>query len=202
MPEIRIPTQKRSIEKKDKIIEKGFELMCNNGYYSTNTNDIAKYVGVSIGIIYQYFNDKKEIFIEGIKKYSDNIMFPILDILNNNEVKFNNLENLLDEMFNTFITKHTLSQKTHEEMIALSHQDEDIAEIFHNKEILTTTKIAEALNKNGINSTNLFEKVHVIIGIVENYCHEIVYHQHKNIDYNVMKKEVIKIITSMLNDKI
>lgn len=202
MPEIRIPTQKRSIEKKDKIIEKGFELMCNNGYYSTNTNDIAKYVGVSIGIIYQYFNDKKEIFIEGIKKYSDNIMFPILDILNNNEVKFNNLENLLDEMLNTFIKKHTLSKKAHEEMIALSHQDEDIAEIFHNKEILTTTKIAEALNKNGINSTNLFEKVHVIIGIVENYCHEIVYHQHKNIDYNVMKKEVIKIITSMLNDKI
>ena len=202
MPEIRIPTQKRSIEKKDKIIEKGFELMCNNGYYSTNTNDIAKYVGVSIGIIYQYFNDKKEIFIEGIKKYSDNIMFPILDILNNNEVKFNNLENLLDEMLNTFIKKHTLSKKAHEEMIALSHQDEDIAEIFHNKEILTTTKIVEALNKNGINSTNLFEKVHVIIGIVENYCHEIVYHQHKNIDYNVMKKEVIKIITSMLNDKI
>lgn len=202
MPEIRIPTQKRSIEKKDKIIEKGFELMCNNGYYSTNTNDIAKYVGVSIGIIYQYFNDKKEIFIEGIKKYSDNIMFPILDILNNNEVKINNLKNLLDEMLNTFIKKHTLSKKAHEEMIALSHQDEDIAEIFYNKEILTTTKIVEALNRNGINSTNLFEKVHIIIGIVENYCHEIVYHQHKNIDYNVMKKEVIKIITSMLNDKI
>ena len=202
MPEIRIPTQKRSIEKKDKIIEKGFELMCNNGYYSTNTNDIAKYVGVSIGIIYQYFNDKKEIFIEGIKKYSDSIMFPILDILNNNEVKFNNLDNLLDKMLNTFIKKHTLSKKAHEEMIALSHQDEDIAEIFHNKEILTTTKIVEALNKNGINSSNLFEKVHIIIGIVENYCHEIVYHQHKNIDYNVMKKEVIKIITSMLNDKI
>ena len=129
-------------------------------------------------------------------------MFPILDILNNNKVNFNNLDNLLDEMLNTFIKKHTLSKKAHEEMIALSHQDEDIAEIFHNKEILTTTKIVEALNKNGINSTNLFEKVHIIIGIVENYCHEIVYHQHKNIDYNVTKKEVIKIITSMLNDKI
>lgn len=57
-------------------------------------------------------------------------MLPILDILNNNEVKFNNLDNLLDEMLNTFIKKHTLSKKSHEEMIALSHQDEDIAEIF------------------------------------------------------------------------
>ena len=40
MSEIRIPTQKRSIEKRNKIIEKGFELMCNNGYYNTNTNEI------------------------------------------------------------------------------------------------------------------------------------------------------------------
>ena len=43
MSEIRIPTQKRSIEKKDKIVEKGFELMCENGYFNTSTNDIAKY---------------------------------------------------------------------------------------------------------------------------------------------------------------
>ena len=55
MSEIRIPTQKRSIEKKDKIVEKGFELMCENGYFNTSTNDIAKYAGVSTGIIYQYF---------------------------------------------------------------------------------------------------------------------------------------------------
>ena len=88
MSEIRIPTQKRSIEKKDKIVEKGFELMCENGYFNTSTNDIAKYAGVSTGIIYQYFNDKKEIFIEGVKNYSDTIMFPILDILKNNNLKY------------------------------------------------------------------------------------------------------------------
>lgn len=84
MSEIRIPTQKRSIEKRNKIIEKGFELMCNNGYYNTNTNDIAKYAEVSTGIIYQYFNDKKEIFIEEVKIYSNNIMFPIFSLINEN----------------------------------------------------------------------------------------------------------------------
>ena len=43
MKTVRTPKQKRSVEKKLKIIEKGFELMCDNGYYKTNTNDIAKY---------------------------------------------------------------------------------------------------------------------------------------------------------------
>ena len=190
MSEIRIPTQKRSIEKKDKIVEKGFELMCENGYFNTSTNDIAKYAGVSTGIIYQYFNDKKEIFIEGVKNYSDTIMFPILDILKNNNLKFDNLDTLLD--------KHTLSKKAHEEMMALSHLDEDIAQIFHDKEMVTTKKIVEVLEKNKIDSNNLIEKVHIIIGIVENYCHEIVYHKHTSLNYNFMKQEVINVITNIL----
>lgn len=198
MSEIRIPTQKRSIEKKDKIVEKGFELMCENGYFNTSTNDIAKYAGVSTGIIYQYFNDKKEIFIEGVKNYSDTIMFPILDILKNNNLKFDKLDTLLDKLLDSFINKHTLSKKAHEEMMALSHLDEDIAQIFHDKEMVTTKKIVEVLEKNKIDSNNLIEKVHIIIGIVENYCHEIVYHKHTSLNYNFMKQEVINVITNIL----
>lgn len=197
MAETRIPTQKRSIEKRNRIVEKGFELMCENGYYNTNTTDIAKYAGVSTGIIYQYFTDKKEIFIEGIKDYSDNIMFPILNVLKNNDIKIDNLEHILDEMLDIFIKKHTLSKKAHEEMIALSHLDEEIAEIFHNKELMTTKKIVDVLKDNGIKTTNLDEKVHIIIGMVENYCHEVVYHHHKSLNYKVMKEEVIKIISTI-----
>lgn len=199
MSQTRIPTQKRSIDKRNKIIRNGFILLCENGYFNTTTNDIAKYTGVSTGIIYQYFNDKKEIFIEGIKNYSDNIMFPILELLEQNKIHFNNMEKLLNNMLDIFIEKHTLSKKAHEEMIALSHLDEDIAKIFHEKEITTTKKIVEVLTKNNIIRENQFEKVHIIIGIVENYCHEVVYHKHTKINYKEMKKEVIKIIINILN---
>ena len=40
--EIREPVQKRSIEKKEKIIKAGFDLICEKGYYNTNTAEIAK----------------------------------------------------------------------------------------------------------------------------------------------------------------
>ena len=198
MSEVRMPTQKRSIEKRDRIIEKGFLLMCEKGYFNTNTNDIAKYAGVSTGIVYQYFNDKKEIFIEGVKIYSDNIMFPILDVLKKKRVEFDNIEETLSEMLEIFTKKHTLSKKAHEEMVALSHLDEDIAKIFHDKEVMTTEIIVETLNSYGVKQDNLFEKVHIIIGIVENYCHEIVYHHHEMVNYEVMKEEVIKIVSSIL----
>lgn len=61
----REPQQKRSIEKKNRIIETGFRLMCENGYQKTTTADIAKAAGVSTGIIYSYFKDKRDIFICG-----------------------------------------------------------------------------------------------------------------------------------------
>lgn len=198
MSETRMPKQKRSIEKRNLIIKKGFELICNNGYYNTTTNDIAKYAGVSTGIIYQYFNDKKEIFIEGIKNYSDSIMFPILEHLKETDIKIEKLDIILENMINIFIKKHTLSKNAHEEMIALSHLDDDISKIFKDKEIKTTNIIVDTLKKNNINSNNLIEKVHIIIGIVENFCHEVVYHQHQTIDYNIMKNEVIKIIYNLL----
>ena len=52
MGEIRNPIKKSSIEKKNKILEKGFTLMCEKGYHNVNSVDIAKYAGVSTGIIY------------------------------------------------------------------------------------------------------------------------------------------------------
>ena len=198
MSEIRIPTQKRSIEKRNKIIEKGFELMCNNGYYNTNTNEIAKYAGVSTGIIYQYFNDKKDIFMAGVENYANKIMYPMLNILKTQKIDLNNLDEILSDMIDNFIKSHTISKKAHEELMAMSHLDEDVKNIFKNSELEMTNKIVSLLENNEITTDHLKEKVHIIIGIIDNLCHEIVYHKHEQLNYDIMKKEVINLITSML----
>ena len=91
MSDTRMPTQKRSIEKRNRIIEKGFELMCEKGYYNVSTPDIAEAAEVSTGIIYQYFNDKKDIFIEGVKNYSRGIMYPMINLIDKNELYFSRI---------------------------------------------------------------------------------------------------------------
>ena len=198
MTETRIPTQKRSIEKRNKIIEKGFKLMCEKGYYNTNTTEIAKYADVSTGIIYQYFNDKKDIFLEGVKNYSNSILYPMINILEEKSMDINNLDKIIEDVINKFITKHTISKKAHEELMAMSHLDEDISNIFKDSEIEMTEKIVSLLKENNIILENEEEKVHIIIGIVDNLCHEIVYHNHKKLNYDIMKKEVINIILNIL----
>ena len=193
---IREPIQKRSIEKKGKIIKAGFDLICEKGYHNTNTAEIARAAGVSTGIVYSYFKDKRDIFIEGIKEYATSIMYPMIKI--STSVDLNNLKNLLEHMIDVFIKNHKISKSAHEEMRAMSHLDEDIANIFNESEINMTNRIVEILKNNGFDIPNLNEKVHLIIGIVENLCHEIVYHKHSSLDYDVMKNEVINIILNIL----
>lgn len=198
MAETRIPTQKRSIEKRNKIIEKGFELICEQGYHNISTPDIARAAEVSTGIIYQYFNDKKDIFIEGVKNYSRGIMYPMINLIDKNELSNMSVETVMNNFINAFIQNHTISKKAHEELMAMTHLDEDVANIFKESEFELTSKIELALIENNIKLNNAREKIHLIIGIVENLCHEIVYHKHDEIDYEIMKKEVINIIKRIL----
>ena len=139
---------------------------------------------------------EKEKLLKIIEMYKNEYNFEA--IIPVSSLENENTEVILEEMLQIFIKEHTLSKKAHEEMIALSHQDEEIAKIFHDKELETTKKIVETLKEFGINSPNLLEKVHIIIGIVENYCHEVVYHKHSCMNYDIMKQEVIKMITTLL----
>lgn len=197
---IREPIQKRSIEKKEKIIKVGFDLICEKGYFNISTPDIAKAAGVSTGIVYNYFQDKRDIFIEGIKKYSNSILFPMLEILQMDKIKKTEMKNILDKMIQIFIEKHTISKSAHEEMIAMSHLDTQIDEIFKNSELEMTNKVAEILRENGFTTSFLEEKVHISMGLIENLCHEIVYHNHPNLNQDVMKEQVIEIVEKLLKE--
>ena len=195
--EVREPVQKRSIETKDKIIEAGFDLICNDGYYKTNTSKIAKKAGVSTGIVYQYFKDKKDILLSGLDKYADDIFFPMLNMSN---IKFdkNNFADIMKDMIAKYIGNHKLSKTAHEEITAMTHSDKDIAYFFYKREMDMTHKIVSTLAENGFNIANINEKVHIVIGLIDNLCHEIVYHKHEELDYNIMTNVVIAEIVNIL----
>ena len=195
--EIREPIQKRSIEKKEKIIKSGFELICEKGYYNTNTAEIAKKAGVSTGIVYQYFKDKHDIFISGLEKYGDTIFYPIPDI-NENDFKEKSFSEILRNIIQTFISDHKLSESAHEEITSMVHSDKDVAYYFYKREMELTIKLFNILKENGFKTDNLLEKVHIIIGMIDNLCHEVVYHKHKDLNYDVMIDLVIENIIKFL----
>ena len=196
---IREPKQQRAIEKKEKIIEEGFNLICKNGYHNTNTAEIAKEAGVSTGIVYQYFKDKYDILIEGLEKYGDDIFFPILK---NKDITFDkkDFEKLLREMINHYLDNHKVSNVAHEEIMAMVHSDKRVANYYYKRELEMTNSLKEILLNNKFKDDNLSEKVHIMMGLIDNLCHEITYHKHSDMNYELMTDLVIDNIKNLFKN--
>ena len=196
---IREPRQQRAIEKKEKIIEAGFNLICKNGYYNTNTAEIAKEAGVSTGIVYQYFKDKYDILIEGLGKYGDDIFFPMLK---SKDIKFDksDFDKLLKQMINHYIDNHKVSNVAHEEIMSMVHSDKRVAEYYYKRELEMTNSLKDILINNNFEGDYLSEKVHIMLGLIDNLCHEIIYHKHNDMNYDVMTELVINNIKNLFKN--
>ena len=195
---IREPKQKRAIEKKEKIIDAGFELICENGYYNTNTAEIAKKAGVSTGIVYQYFKDKYSIFMAGLEKNGEDIFFPMLK-LDSKKIDKKNFEITMKEMIQKYIKNHKMSKTAHEEITSMIHSNPDVAKYFYKRELLMTETLTNLFIENNFKKDNLKEKVHVMIGLIDNLCHEVIYHKHDGMNYDAMTDIVIKSIKDLFN---
>ena len=195
--ELRQPVQKRAIEKKNRIIECGFKLMCEKGYHNVDSIEIAKASDVATGTIYQYFKDKRDIFLQGLQKEAKEKLFPILDFKNKKITK-DTLYSTIDKIITVSIKKHTMSQIAHEEIMAMQHSDPEVAKIFEEYEIEATNVVVELFKTNGLKLENSYEKAHLIVIWIDNLCHEIVYHKHDNINYDKMKELVINSIIDLL----
>lgn len=71
---IRIPKQKRSMNRKSRIMETALEIFAQKGMHRTSSNEIAEKAGVSIGTFYSYFENKKTLFLEILENHLDNFI--------------------------------------------------------------------------------------------------------------------------------
>lgn len=68
---VRTPTQKRSVETVNAIVEGSARILVQDGYAALNTNRIAKVAGVSVGTLYQYFPNKEAVVMELVERQAE-----------------------------------------------------------------------------------------------------------------------------------
>ena len=196
MLEVRMPTQARAIKKRDLIIKKGFELMCKEGYHNTNTTEIGKYAGVSTGIIYQYFNDKKEIFIEGTKIYLNNYVIATSNFIDKNKdldiEKF--FRSLIDYVGNNYSKKAAIVHQLN----AMAVLYNEINDIMIKSADKYSVKLYEYLTSKKIDKKNLFEKIHLIIRTIDATAHDYVLFKNDKKKYYMIEDYSIFLITDLL----
>lgn len=193
---VREPIKTTSKEKKKKIIEAGLKAFSETGYYNTTTAEIAKIAGVSTGIVYSYFKDKKDIFLHSIRLYFDNMFDPIKNLLNESDGE--DLKVVLKKLIDISIKAHQNNFTAHEEMLAMSHLDEDVHNLFMEVETNINSAVIEFLS-NKINTQNIQERVHICYNLIESLCHECVYHKHNTISSDKILSETIDCIMFLLS---
>ena len=77
----RNPKQARAKATVDAILEAAFQVLDSDGYAKFTTSRIAKRAGVSIGTLYQYFDDRDAILVELSRRYSDALREKITQLL-------------------------------------------------------------------------------------------------------------------------
>ena len=196
MSEVRTPQQERSIAKKKSIIEAGYNLFSEVGYHATNTAEIAKRAGVSTGIVYGYFKDKRDILLDVLDIYIYKVLTPILALFDGLSAPID-FDTLIPEVIDKTIDTHRHNANIHEALHAMSASDEAVNMKFLALEDKMTTAIADKLTSLGLKVDCMAEKIHLAIGIVQSFSHECIFDDHHYLDYTKMRDVCINVVKSM-----
>ncbi len=193
---IRQPKQERAIEKKNKIIEAGYKLFSEQGYFGCTTPEIAKCAGVSTGIVYGYFSDKHDILLCVLDIYIKEVSAPLMEIAQNLSAPVD-VEKLVRSILDQTIEMHKSHAKLHETLHSLSASDKEVGARFLELENHVTKNLSAKLPELGVKTENCAEKVHLSMNLIQSFAHEYVFDHHPYIDYEVMYEIVLSTIVNM-----
>lgn len=188
----RVPTQKRSIEKKQRIKDAALKLMSEKGYFATSSNEIAREAGVSIGTFYSYFKDKKELYAELV----DDIYTAVLTPINLNELPDDlSIEETVQLYVTAVFRGHEYQTAFQREISSLSEQSDEFRaiEMVHKSNILHVFSEALKACREELKPQDLETSTYIILTTVEAVIHNTLFHNGgKN------KEAVIRELTAMI----
>ena len=190
------PKQKRSIETRNKILEVGSMLMLQKGYHNVTTDDVAKAAGLSTGIVYHYFKDKKDILLVALELRA-NAMFENFTT-KYAQATLVDFDSFLNSIFDFLIDYHKKFWIIHEELESLCHSDAEIAATidgFWQKTYLAITEIY--VQKSG-KPEHAAEKVRIALDLIEDYCHACMHPVVETLDQEYLRKAVVALVKNLL----
>ena len=196
--EVRVPKQKRSIQKYGAIVRAGYDLFCRQGYYKTNTAEIAKRAGVSVGVVYSYFQDKKDILMQVIDVYLMELeqrFSTVLDEMTAGQ----ELESVIDRFAESLRASHRMNQAAHDEFLALALRNEEIRKKFDSFEDKILQELFRELSKRqNIAKVHLMERLRLSYGVIEHLCHDTIWASATQEEWETAKGLSISMISTLL----
>ena len=194
---IREPKQQRSKAKMQTIIRAGYQLFCTKGYYKTNTTEIAQEAGVAMGVVYNYFRDKKDILLAVVKLYLSSLSEQLLPILSV-PVKPEELPSMIERLIDVSVASHTMNAEAHDEFFALALLEKEILNLFTDFQNSVQAKLCLLFENAGFPQAHLQGKISICFGLVEQLSHEAVRKQPSQEEWTVQKALAVRAIMAVM----
>jgi|SRR5208282_230671 len=144
----RSPQQKRSIEKRERILESAYSLICSRGYNNTSTPEVAKEVGVSVGTVYAYFEDKHDLLMAVFDRYMVTFDAERDEAMDTLRTSKDNLRDTLRHLIDRLVAVHDESKAFNLELKALYYSDPAIAALLDAQDGKIRSAITDFLREN------------------------------------------------------
>ncbi len=128
-----VPKQQRSIKTRQLIKDTGYRLFSEKGLYGTSSNQIAAEAGVNIGTFYNYFVDKRVLFLELLEDFQERFVEKVFSAqpsdLGGIDVK-TFIRQHLNQAFDAFRSERDFFKSAY----PLQYMDEDVEKVFRKYE--------------------------------------------------------------------
>jgi AcrR family transcriptional regulator len=198
--DVRVPQQKRSIEKKEKIIEAAYRIFNISGYFGTNTAEIAKEAGLSTGSVYAYFTDKKDILMACLNQFGDRLTEDICREIGGLSAA-GDIFVIVEKVLQILGEFHKQSELYHNEVMSLRYRDEDVKNYFVNIQRTMMEAVTKAIEEHGYSFGHSREQTYLLFRMIDGIEDELAFNEHPDIDHDILIEECSRLIISMLIKK-
>lgn len=192
------PVQARSQKTKEKLLKAALLMYEKKGYQKTTVDDIAAEAGVSTGIAYRYFRNKKDMLLSVISYGADNI--GSIAKIDNTGIpgEITNAKHYLEAVLKNFEDFHIRYRDIHEELEGLQHTDEDVRKLYSK---ITSEKMKDvtAMFSAFMNDdAYIREKAYSAVGIMEQHCHMMMNNDLYGLDADIMRDIAVNTVLGIL----
>ncbi len=199
MSGVRTPKQQRGIETRKQIIKAAFKLFADKGIHGTNSIEIAKKAGISIGSFYSYFKNKKILLLEMLEDYVEQhyrMVWRKLDGFNLDELDRDKITSIIESVFEAYDIAPEFHCQTH----ALRYSDPDIKRIYDRERAREIDQIRNIIEKNVDRLVNLEDPL--IAAMVIHNAVENVAHTAKFMGSDIAEERLVDGLTDMISGSI
>ena len=175
---VREPVQQRGKDKKAKIIAVARKLLNRKDFEAVTASRIAQEAGVSVGTFYSYFKDKRDVFLDVIRQYSEDIYRELAASIRNVKKGPSNLEEVVRSLILVAKNRHDHEKGLHKQMLVQSIRDPEIRKLSMMEEGRADFLIREIIEqyKDQIDVKDADAAVFLVTNCVEEMIHHLLIH--------------------------